>query len=299
MILVIGEILFDLFPTYKRIGGAPFNFAFHLKQLGFDVRFVSGVGRDDLGRQILDFITQHGFNPTDIQINETLPTGRVLINMAEDGSHSFSIIENTAYDQMELKGWLKDLCNSRPEMVYFGTLTQRTLPGQSMIKAVLDRLPPDTQKFCDINLRPGCWTLPVVDQSVANADILKLSHEELDVLVPDKNHSLEARCATLLKKPGPKQIILTRGEKGSIWVSSKGIIHARTDENKSLKIADTVGAGDAYAAMAAAAQLSGIGDEQAMTMAHEFAAGICEIQGAIPQDSAFYTPFLTRFHHDN
>jgi len=298
MILVIGEILYDLFPSYKRIGGAPFNFAFHLKKLGFDVRFVSRVGKDDLGRGILNFIVSHGFDPSDIQRDDTAPTGQVVVAMAGDGSHSFSIIENTAYDRIEFDGRLRKHCASMPELFYFGTLTQRTPQGHNLIQTVLDDLPPGTRKFCDINLRPGCWTRPVVDTSMGSADILKLSHEELDVLNPDTSFPLEDRAGALITEPGPKRVILTRGEKGSIWVSAQGTVHSAQGERRPLKLADTVGAGDAYAAMAAAAQLSGLGDEQAMALAHEFATGICEIQGALPLDQNFYTPFLPRLYHD-
>jgi len=298
MILVIGEILYDLFPSYKRIGGAPFNFAFHLKKLGFDVRFVSRIGRDDLGKSILDFISSHGFDPADIQMDDRFPTGRVEVTMAENGSHSFSIIENTSYDHIQFDDRLKQICASQPKMVYYGTLIQRTHNGFSQVRALLDGLPPGTRKFCDVNLRPKCWTRDVVDQSIAGANILKLSHEELDVLVPDTSRSIEKRATALLTSPGPEQIILTRGKKGSIWVSAKGVIHARSDENRAIKIADTVGAGDAYAAMAAGAGLCGLGDSQAMAMAHEFAAKVCEIQGALPRDSAAYTHFLSRLSHD-
>ncbi len=294
MILVIGEILYDLFPSYKRIGGAPFNFAFHLKKLGFDVRFVSRVGRDDLGRGILAFIQSHGFDPADIQRDDNFPTGQVDVTMAKDGSHSFSIIKDTAYDHIEYDGRLKKLCRSAPQLAYFGTLVQRTADGHKMVRTVLDSLPPDTQKFCDINLRPGCWTRAVLNQSMARADILKLSQEELDVLIPDKALSLEHRAAALLNAPGPALIILTRGKKGGLWASSRGSIDTPQIQSQVLNpvdTVDTVGAGDAYAAMAAAARLSGLSDRKAMVLAHEFAAGICNIKGALPRDPSFYSGF--------
>lgn len=298
MILVIGEILYDIFPSYNRIGGAPFNFAFHLKKLGFDVRFISRVGQDDLGKGILDFIASSGFDTDDIQTDPKAPTGRVKITRAKDGSHSFFIIKNTAYDAVEFTPHLKALCTSGPRMFYFGTLAQRTAKGRDLIRFSLDTLPQETLKFCDINLRPGCWTRSLVTESMAKTDILKLSQEELDIIVPDKTLSLEDRTTTLLTEPGPEQVILTRGKKGSLWASPRGIVHSSVPRTRPLGEADTVGAGDAYSAMAAAARLWGLGETRAMTMAHTFAAGICEIQGALPPDPDFYTPFLTRCHHD-
>ncbi len=110
----------------------------------------------------------------------------------------------------------------------------------------------------------------MIDQTITRTDILKLSHEELDVLVPlvpDKILSMQDRAARLLGSPGPDLIILTRGEKPSIWVSHQGTIHPPVYESRPLIMADTVGAGDAYAAMAAAARLSNIPNTRAMGLA--------------------------------
>jgi len=76
MILVIGEILFDQFPEYKRIGGAPLNFAFHLASLNVPVRFISRIGNDDDGREILRQMRALDFPVNDIQISHTHPTGK-------------------------------------------------------------------------------------------------------------------------------------------------------------------------------------------------------------------------------
>ncbi|MDD9303834.1 MAG: hypothetical protein HUK40_16415 [Desulfobacter sp.] len=221
MILVIGEILFDLFLDDRRIGGAPFNFAFHLKKLGFDVRFISRVGQDDLGSNAIEAVEAARFDPGDIQRDTLFPTGRVKVVMDVDGSHEFCIAQNTAYDHIVFDHRLKALSESGPALFYFGTLIQRTPHGHSLVKSVLDHLPPETQTFCDINLRPGCYSKKTIAFSIRASDILKLSLEELCLLVPDQGMGLEQRAARLLEK-GPKCVILTLGEKGSLWVSKKG-----------------------------------------------------------------------------
>lgn len=298
MILVIGEILYDLFPSYKRIGGAPFNFAFHLKQLGFEVRFVSRVGMDELGNEILAFLSGHGFDPNDIQVDTDRPTGRVEVTMTQNGSHSFNILENMAYDRLEYSGRLAELCLSKPRAAYFGTLAQRAEHGRNTVMKMISTLPPATLKFCDINLRPGCWIPSIVNESMAAANIVKLSHEELDTLMPDTKMPMEKRATALLHRSGLKRIMVTLGDRGSFWATTRqGIIRSpeQTDSPipSPIKIADTVGAGDAYAAMAAAALLLRIPDAQAMAAAHEFASAICGIKGALPPDPSFYTPFLS------
>ncbi len=296
MILVIGEILFDLFPSYKRIGGAPFNFAFHLKHLGFEVRFISRVGRDDLGRGILDFLERHGFDPRDIQIDSGHETGRVEIAMAEDGSHSFSIVPNMAYDNIEFDTALKNLCQSSPDLIYFGTLIQRTPGGENLIQKSLADTGKNTCKFCDVNLRPGCYTQSVLNYAIASSDILKLSQEELNILVPAQNLSPPAQATRLLKGPaeGLDLIMLTQGKNGSTWVSRENCLQMPLPQDHPLKIKDTVGAGDAYAAMAIAAKLTHMPDDQAMLLAQKFAGCICGIKGALPQDISIYREFKSR-----
>ncbi len=298
MILVIGEILFDLFPSYKRIGGAPFNFAFHLKHLGFEVRFISRVGRDDLGRGILDFLERHGFDPKDIQIDPGHETGRVEIAMAENGSHSFSIVPNMAYDHIKFDTALKNLCQSSPELIYFGTLIQRTPGGEELIQKALASTKKSTYKFCDVNLRPGCYTQSVLSSAIASSNTLKLSQEELDILVPGQGLSPLAQATRLLKGPtgGPGLIMLTQGEKGSTWVSRKNCLQMPLSQVRPLKITDTVGAGDAYAAMAIAARLIHMPNDQAIILAHEFAGRICGIKGALPLDTHLYKEFKSRLN---
>lgn len=301
MILVLGEILFDVFPADKRIGGAPFNFAFHLSHLGFSVRFVSRVGHDALGRELLDFLGTHGFAAGDVQQDNAYPTGTVTVSMDPDGSHTFSIVPDTAYDHIEFNTHVKELCKSGPDLVYFGILIQRTPAGRKLIQNVLAAVPSSTVKFCDINLRPDCYTRPVLDDAVAASDMLKLNHEELDLLVPGDGRSLPDRAAGLIRNPGephgPGTVILTRGEKGSIWAVGQGEPEQAPGTAAGINIIDTVGAGDAYSAMAAAGRLSGLPDRETMGLAQRFAAGICGIRGALPQDLSFYTEFKSRLGH--
>jgi fructokinase len=125
VILVIGEILFDLFPNYNRLGGAPFNFAYHLKKFGFDVRFVSKIGMDDAGKEILHKLKLARFNLDDIQIDEVHPTGSVNVQLDESGTPQFDIIPEVAYDYIEfIPEYHLNLINAA-QIIYFGSLTQR------------------------------------------------------------------------------------------------------------------------------------------------------------------------------
>ena len=137
VILSIGEILFDVFPQYRRIGGAPFNFAYHLRGLGFPVRFVSRVGKDEAGQEILSFIAGAGFTGSDIQIDADRATGTVEVELDDEGVPRFTILENVAYDSIAFDDTVKAALNAGPAMICFGSLIQRTRQGFSTIRRVL------------------------------------------------------------------------------------------------------------------------------------------------------------------
>jgi len=303
MILVLGEILFDIFPDGKRLGGAPFNFAFHLKSLGFDVRFVSRVGRDQLGKEILLFLEHHEFDINDIQIDPDYPTGTVNIVMDPDGGHEFSIVANTAYDKMVCDDRLKRLFDSDWLFFYTGTLIQRNANNAQLVEKNLANKASTALCFCDINLRPGCYSQDTIRTCLRQADILKINQEELDEISgkpsgkpSDKKNSSRAmaeKVNTLIAKHALKLVILTCGARGSQWFFPGIHLESQLPDHTKM-IEDTVGAGDAYAAMAVAGQILGVSPKNTMELAEKFAGFICGIQGAIPGDMSIYQEFKRR-----
>ena len=294
MILVIGEILFDLFPTYKRIGGAPFNFAFHLKKLGLPVRFVSRVGNDIHGNQILDFLELNQFDTKDIQRDPEHATGTVAIDLDKDGNHTFSIISDTAYDHIAFDKNLEALCHRPWDLLYFGTLIQRTPNGAKLVQKLLSKKSRKAVGFCDINLRPDCYTRATIEASLKAADILKLNQEELEKISGDekKDQTLGKQVSRLMTTHSLDLVILTLGEQGSKWFTKTTSKQRSATRNQ--PIIDTVGAGDAYAAMAVAGLLSGLPNTAAMELARKFAGNICGFKGAIPDNNDIYQKFKGR-----
>ncbi len=293
MILVVGEILFDIFPDKKRLGGAPFNFAFHLKKLGFDVRFVSRVGDDKPGKEILAFLDSHGFDTRDIQVDPDHLTGQVMVDMDDENNHSFQIVTPAAYDFLEYDARLSSLAEQDRGLIYYGSLIQRTRKGARTIHALLSEKQPSVQTFCDINLRPDCWTPESVDTCLKQADLLKLNYEELAVIAPSSLSTAKPAeiAAYLIKEYHLKAILLTLGEKGSVWFDRNRQVRS-LPANNDLLIKDTVGAGDAYAAMAMAGCLSGWEPQKALNLAQDFAGGICGLSGALPESNKFYRPYI-------
>jgi fructokinase len=291
VILVIGEILFDVFPNYKRLGGAPFNFAYHLKNLDFDVRFISRVGKDAAGNEILQTLEQCDFDLGDIQLDDVHPTGTVNVQLDENGVPKFDIIPDVAYDYIEFIPEIHAELLSESAMIYFGSLVQRSKVGYKSLQDMIARKSPATLGFYDINLRPDCYNGILIKDSLLHTTILKLNAEELDKLKQlmffTENH--DAFIHHLMETYSINIVSLTKGEMGSELYTLED--HFSADTVEEIKVVDSVGAGDAYAAMLSAGILRDWPPEEILQRASMFAARICKIKGAVPDSPSFYEPF--------
>lgn len=290
MIIAIGEILFDIFPRYRRIGGAPFNFAHHVKNLGMAVCFITRIGDDADGAEIFSILEKRGFDTRWVQIDKAHETGRVIVTPDDSGGHEFEILSDAAYDHIELPDGPGQLPGSPVQMVYFGTLAQRTAQGFNTIQSFLSKTDRRTKRFCDINLRAGNFTDGTIRKTLEKADVLKLNTAELDYLASlfqvERKGPDMARW--LIGRFGHEMVSVTAGAGGSYIVSNGSQSGSAAAETE---IVDTVGAGDAYAAVLAIGCLKGLSPETVVSVASEFSAAICTIQGAIPDDPGFYEPF--------
>ena len=287
MIVVIGEILIDHFPDYERIGGAPFNFAFHIKQMGWPVRFLTRIGDDAAGRQVLETLQKSGLRAEDVQVDAHHPTGQVQVTLDGQGIPQFDIRTDAAYDYLDLSR-VSAADVSSADLVYYGTLIQRSDRGYRQVQAFLEQMKPATCGFCDINLRPPHIHPEAIQSSLRHSDILKLNTQELmqisTMLDGPRDETDTARW--LLQTYAPSQIVLTMGADGSKVITADQTITsppARADA-----IVDTVGAGDAFAAVFAAGFLKALPLDRTLAMATGFAAAICGLPGAVPSDTGLY-----------
>lgn len=290
MIVVVGEILIDRFQEYQRIGGAPFNFAFHLKKLGLQVRFYTRVGDDRNGRRIIDMLEKNGFNDQDVQVDRRHPTGMVHVDLDEHGVPHFDIRENAAYDHLDLDRCVAPDADAT-DMIYFGTLLQRTDSGCRQVQRFLARQSGRATRFCDINMRPPFVNPHALAGSLHHADLLKLNEAELMEI----QRAYEAPTDTddliswLMETYAVSSIAVTRGSRGStIYHRDARIDHPGVPGTA---IVDTVGAGDGYAAILAAGYVRQLPWEETIGQASRFAARICGIPGAVPDDEKFYEDF--------
>lgn len=294
MIVSIGEILFDRFPDYYRIGGAPFNVAFHLQSLGYETRFVSRIGADSAGAEIRSFLRSRGMDDSLIQEDPDHPTGEVTVRLDADGNADFQIHENVAYDHIIPDAPARDAVGAA-RLIYYGSLVQRTQPGREAVQALLAERPPAARCLYDVNLRPNCYDERVVRESMAHCDVLKISHDELPTVQRLLGHEgdLEAFIAHLMKDYRLQLMALTMGAEGSRLYTPEGCY--AVSATRDLDVVDTVGAGDAFTAVLAVGYLADWPPARIVETATGFAGRICAMEGAIPDDPSVYDPIRAQF----
>jgi fructokinase len=247
-ILSIGEVLWDVFGDTEHLGGAAFNFAAHANILGHSVSFISAVGEDQRGRRILERMDAMGL-PTRFvrQVNDR-PTGIVTVNLDASGQPHFTIHRPAAYDFPGLSdGDLRQLSSHRPDWIYFGTLFQMSAKAKALTLKVIDANS-EARRFYDVNLRENCYEASLVNELMSLATTVKLNDQEADMIQSMfgwSYRSLEEFCQGTARRFGWEAVCVTRGEAGCVLLVGDNYVEA---DGYEVRVADTVGAGDAFAA---------------------------------------------------
>lgn len=281
MIVGIGEVLWDVFPDGKKIGGAPANFAYHISQFGLESTALSAIGDDILGQEVLEVLGQKQLNTLFPSVD--YPTGTVQVRLDERGVPSYEIKEGVAWDNIPFTTDIECLAR-RTRVVCFGSLAQRHSVSRETIHRFLEVMPQTepSYKVFDINLRQHYYTKEVLETSLRACNVLKINDEELllvSQLMGFEHLSLEDKCWLLLGKYSLNMLILTCGTEGS-YVFSEGEVSFR--DTPRVEVADTVGAGDSFTAAFIAAVLLGRSIPEAHQRAVEVAAYVCTQSGAMP-----------------
>ncbi len=247
-VLSYGEVLWDLLPNGAVLGGAPCNFAFRMHSLGNRSVMVSRLGNDHFGSKARDILAKLGMPLEGLQTEEVLPTGTVQVEFDENQSPDYEIIENVAYDNIKPNPNLESLAQST-HAICFGTLAQRRPASRDTLYWLLDLIPSNAIKICDINLRKNCYDQGIVEKSLRQANILKLSDEETGIL-----SSWFKMDPNDLKKLGQQLVdqwnldccLITLGAKGALaFDHTENILY---QPGFKIKLKDPVGAGDSCTA---------------------------------------------------
>jgi fructokinase len=243
----LGELLWDVFPKGKELGGAPANFAYMTSLLGDYGIVASRVGSDALGRTAGRRLERIGLRSQYLQIDTKHPTGTVKVQVDPAGQPTFEIAEPVAWDFFEWTPEWERLA-ATADAVCFGSLAQRSAQSRATIRAFLKEVRRGTTRVFDVNLRQAFYSADTLAESMKLTDIVKLNQEELAIVVKLLGHEFlnDERAARWLRDTYNLQLVcVTRGAQGSLLVSA-----SETSQHAGCRVvvADTVGSGDAFTA---------------------------------------------------
>ncbi|MBN1673363.1 MAG: carbohydrate kinase [Kiritimatiellae bacterium] len=288
-ILCIGEVLWDALPAGLFLGGAPFNAACHLHELGRTVCFASRVGNDELGREIVRRLRRRGMRTDLLQTDPELATGFVIVSLDAAGSPTFEIVHPSAWDAIEPGADLVREAGSASAIV-FGSLAQRSERTRQTVRRLLEV---KAKKVFDVNLRPPFDGCAVVEESLRAADVVKLNDDELRRLTEwfGLPAGLRDAAAALSDRYACETVCVTRGANGAcLW--HQGAWHDHP--GFSVEVADAVGSGDAFLARLLSGFLAKEHAESMLAAANALGAYVATRHGATPRHDAAAIASLAR-----
>jgi fructokinase len=281
----LGELIWDLLPAGRRLGGAPSNFAYISRLLGNDAVVASRVGSDALGAEAVARLSRAGVETAYIQFDAVHPTGIVGVEVGAGGEPRFNVNENSAWDYLE---WtpLWEALAGRADVVCFGTLGQRNPQAHATITRLLDNTRPGTLRVFDVNLRHSFFTTEMLTRSLRLSDLVKLNAGELSAAAAmlDLRATGEREMAqALLERFGLALVAVTRGRGGSLLVSEEA-----TAEHPgfSVRVVDMIGCGDAFAAALAHCRRRRAPLDLTNEIANRVGAWVATQPGATPEADA-------------
>jgi fructokinase len=276
-ILGIGEILWDILPDRRLLGGAPANFSFNAHNLGASARPVSCVGDDAPGREILERLRGLGLPVDCIAVDAAKPTGAVTVELAASGQPRYLIHEDVAWDYLRLTPAALPAA-AEADAVCFGTLAQRGPVSREAIRSLLTATRSDALRVFDLNLRQSYYTRELIEQSLRSANVVKLNDEELPVVAGmlDLGTDLHAQLAALARRFELAALAFTRGANGSLLLAED-----RWSEHPGfpVRVVDTIGAGDAFTAAFVIGLCLKLPLDDINRIANEVAAHVCTQAG--------------------
>lgn len=280
VVVGLGEILWDILPGKKRIGGAPANFALHSRSLGAEAKICSSTGDDELGKEIKNKLTKIN-SIAEYIFTGSRPTGVVDVQIDENGSAKYTIKENAAWDFITWNSKIRELAQ-KCDAVCFGTLAQRNSVSRETISQFLQNTGPGCLKVFDVNLRQNYYSKKIIQDSLKIADIVKLNESEIETLrqMFEIEGTDRETLSYLAETYNLDLIALTMGKNGSLMI-------AGDDESYypafPVKVKDTVGAGDAFTATMTIGKYKNLNLKKINMLSSKIAAFVCTREGATPQ----------------
>ena len=277
-VVCYGEVLWDVFPNHKKIGGAPLNVALRLNSFGVHTNIISSIGNDQNGRELLKYINEHKLDDTTIQINNQYQTGCVNVTLDKNGSASYEIAYPVAWDKIELTDNAIEKVKASDAFI-FGSLACRDNVSKNTLIKLLTHA---KFKVFDVNLRPPHYKMDLLLDLMKKADFIKCNDDELEELCHSltfKSNNMQEQIEFLAKKTNTSKICITRGGDGAILLID-GKYYA--NDGYVISVADTVGAGDSFLATLVSKLLSKVEYQECLDMACGIGALVASKKGANP-----------------
>lgn len=273
-----GEVLWDVFPSHKKIGGAPLNVALRMNSLGIATTMISRIGNDEDGDNILSFLKDQQMGFDSIQVGEDYKTGVVNVMINEKGNASYDIMYPSSWDKISLTNeMIKKVSES--DVFIFGSLICRDEVSRSTLFALLDKA---KYKVLDANLRAPYYTTEVLVKLMSKADFIKLNDEELWEIsrkLDSPYNSFEQNIKFIAEKTNTKQICVTKGAFGAVLFHHEKFYY---NSGYLITVIDTVGAGDSFLATLTARLLKGKSPQKSLNYACAVGALVAGHEGANP-----------------
>jgi fructokinase len=277
----LGEVLWDLLPSGRQIGGAPANFAYWSHVLGNRAIVASRVAGDDLGRELRHSLLSRGVTDQFLQTDPAYPTGTVKVEVDRAGQPQFEITYPVSWDFLEFTPTWRSLAHSA-DAVCFGSLAQRSPESRSAILSFLDATRRDALRIFDVNLRQSFYSAEIIADSCRRANLLKLNHDELPVIRELLGLSAADSfgfCEEMVRTFDLKLICVTRGPHGSLLSDGK---KANEHPGYQAQVKDTIGSGDAFTAAMVSECLRDRPMAEMNDIANRLGAWVASNSGAMP-----------------
>jgi fructokinase len=281
-IICFGEVLFDVFPTHKKIGGAPLNVALRLVSLGINAKIISRVGNDEIGKELLAFIKKNGVDTDTIQIDENLSTGQVIVQLNEKGSASYTINYPVAWDKIVCIPE-DEIMVKKADALVFGSLVCRDSVSQESLLEIINYA---KYAVFDVNLRAPFYTKEILINLMMQSDFIKFNDDELYEISAFMNspyHSLEQNILFVAEQTNTKHICVTKGSRGAVLYYNEKMYY---NSGYKIDVVDTVGSGDSFLAGLLSELLVNSDPQKAIDFACALGAIVAKNEGANPKISS-------------
>lgn len=274
-----GEMLWDVFPTHKKIGGAPLNVAVRLASMQNEVSIISRIGKGKKGAKLIDFLLKNDVDTTGVQIDTDYKTGKVKVTLDEKGSASYDIMQPRAWDKIALTETAKELVKDSDIFIY-GSLACREETSRDTLYELLKLA---KYKIFDVNLRQPYYTKDVLEHLMNEADFIKFNDDEIYEIagmLGSTAHAFDQTILFIAEITSTKCICVTRGSQGAVLYLEGAFYY---NAGYHIEVVDTVGAGDSFLATLISKLMSKSDPQEAIDHACAMGALVAGCEGANPK----------------